>query len=92
VFVEHQLKLTFSLSWHPFPSGNHHIEAVASADTLTGVILPPNEGVLRRSDQIDKVLSREAEIYPPPNVISFAQHEFGIAKFAGRVGASENRL
>jgi hypothetical protein len=92
VFVAHQLKLTFSLSWHRFPCANHHIEAVDTADTLTGVILPPNEGVLRRSDQVDKVLSRDAEIYPPPSVISFAQHEFGIAQHAGRLGASENRL
>ena len=75
-----------------FPSANHHIEAVVSADTLTGVILPPNEGVLLRSDQMDKVLFRDAEIYPPPSVLSFAQLDFGIAQRTGRLGASENRL
>ena len=92
MFVAHQLKLTFSLSWHRFPSGNHHIEAVAISDTLTGVILPPNEGVLRRSDQMDKVIRREANIFPSATVIDFTRHEFGVAELPGRLGAIENRL
>jgi hypothetical protein len=77
---------------HPSVSAFHQNTGEVTADTHLGIILPPNEGVLRRSDQMDRVLFREAEIFPSPNVISFALHEFGVAEVAGRLGASENRL